>query len=311
MQYLKRKQKKNLLHNDTKSPAFCLWQGFFTVKRGKIMFIDSHCHYDRKQFNKNRFQLLSEIMLNGITKIITPAIEIGSNLTMQEKLNVMLYPELLENTGICAENLPEIYYTAGVHPTRVWKKNMIPENEWENVIISALNNPHTVAIGETGLDYHYETDTAMLEKQYFWFHKQLEIAGRYKLPLVLHIRQADIDSIEVLKQYPLKESGVVHCFNGDINIAEKYIELGLYLGIGGDVTWKEHSGLRNAVKNIPLERIILETDAPYVKPEWCTEKWNTSLNIPGIAADIAGLKNISAEEVEAVTTANAEKLFGI
>lgn len=266
------------------------------------MFIDSHCHYDQKQFDTNRFELLADIKLCGVGKIITPAIELESNITMYEKLDI---------TGLSKENLPEIYYTAGIHPTRTWRNGSVSEKEWENVLRNAVQNDYVIAIGETGLDYHHQMDESMFAKQYFWFHKQLEIAQEFKLPLVLHIRQADTDAIEVLKQYPLKEGGVVHCFNGDIDTAEKYIELGLYLGIGGAVTWKEYFELRNTVKNIPLDRIILETDAPYVKPEWCIEKWNTSLNIPRIAIDIAELKNISAEEVESVTTANAEKLFGI
>lgn len=272
------------------------------IRERKSMFIDSHCHYDRKQFNKNRFEILADIKLCGVGKIITPAIELESNVTMYEKLDI---------TSLSREKLPEIYYTAGIHPTRTCRNGSIAEREWENVLRKAVKNDGVVAIGETGLDYHNQMDENMFEKQHFWFHKQLEIAKEFKLPLVLHIRQADIDAIEVLKQYPLKESGVVHCFNGDTAIAEKYIEMGLFFGIGGSVTLDESDNLRDAVKHIPLERIILETDAPYVHPKWCNDRLNTSLNIPKIADYIAELKNISAKEVERVTTENAENLFGI
>lgn len=273
------------------------------------MYIDSHCHYDLKQFNDNRFQLLAQIKSAGIGKIIVPAILPESNDSMRQKLDYVEHPELLNDSGVMADELPEIYYAAGVHPTRVWRKTEVSEDIWEKRIRLAAKDSKVIAIGETGLDYHHVMDEQMMEMQHTWFHKQLQIAEELELPVVLHIRMAEDDAISVLCKYALKQGGVAHCFAGDWNLAEKYLDMGLMIGIGGALTLLENEDMREAVKQIPLERILLETDAPYVKPVWCEDDWNTSLHIPRIAQIVAELKGVSLEIVEEVTTKNAEKLF--
>lgn len=278
------------------------------------MFIDSHTHYDLNKFNQRRWELLEECKKRGIEKIVNPAILYESNDNMRMKLDFEKFPELMEEllrANVAVKDIPRIYFAAGVHPGRVWKGNAQLDGSWERHIRKCASEEKTVAIGETGLDYHHEVDVSAMERQKFWFRKQLEIAEEFKLPLILHIRMADEDAIEILKEYDLKQSGVVHCFNRGWEIAEKYLNMGLYLGIGGMMTLKECRELRDALVKIPLERIVMETDAPYVKPEWCEDTINTSLNIPRMVKELAELKGSSDWEVEAVTTKNAENLFGI
>lgn len=276
------------------------------------MFIDSHCHYDLKEFDNERFSLLAGFKANRIGMIINSAILPESNESMRKKLDYIKYPELLEQENLTADELPEIYYAAGVHPTRVWRKSVIAEEDWEETILNAVQDPNVIAVGETGLDYHHvNMDEAMKAKQHEWFHRQVQIAEKAELPLIFHIRMAHRDGVSVLKTYALKEGGVVHCFDGGIEEAKEFLDMGLYLGIGGMVTLDECDALREAVKQIPLDRILLETDAPYVKPKWCGTQWNDSMNIPGIAQVIAKIKEVPAQTVEEVTTANCNRLFHI
>lgn len=185
------------------------------------------------------------------------------------------------------------------------------------------NHNKIVAVGETGLDFYRltknenneldEISELKLERQYKWFRKQIELSIYKKLPLVLHVRDAHQEALTVLKEYaeelPNQNAGVIHCFNGDLKFAYQYIDMGFYLGIGGLITDTKNQTLRNVVEKIPLEKIVLETDAPYVTPVGAEEKRNSSLNIPIIAQEIAKMKGVSVEEVENTTTSNAKELF--
>ncbi len=274
------------------------------------MYIDTHCHYDLEQFNPNRFELLAALKAEmGIEQIIVPAILAESNENMRRKLDVKSYPELLEGTGLTAEQLPEIRYAAGVHPTRVWGKHAASEEQWESWIRKAACRLDTVAIGETGLDYHHPMDEDMHERQYRWFQKQLALAEEYELPLILHIRMADDDAIEILRQHSLRQGGVVHCYCSGWETAKKYLDMGLMFGIGGAISLPGMDALRDAVKQLPLTSLLLETDAPYVRPVWETEEYNTSKNIPKIAEIIAEIKGISVDEVREQANGNAGRLF--
>ncbi|MBQ8166676.1 MAG: TatD family hydrolase [Lachnospiraceae bacterium] len=286
------------------------------------MFVDTHIHMSHKKYdnefsyigtdeNENfdikrstRADIIEEIKKGGIEFCVEPGIDINSNGVLIE----------------LSEQYPEFLYPAvGVHPTRSvgtdWKDRAIIEE------LSCMKN--VVAIGELGLDYHEERKKQHRMKQKRWFVWQLKLAYRRKLPLVLHIRQADKDAIHILRRYRRKiNGGVCHCFSGDKEKARIYTEeFGLMLGIGGALLWNSESGkmLEDAVKNTPLEYIVLETDGPYVRPqkpeEIARKRWikanNTSLIIPQIAKKIADLKGISVEEVEIITSENAKRLFNI
>lgn len=262
------------------------------------MYVDSHAHYDLKYFNENRSELLKECKNAGIGKILMPAIRIESCDQMREKMKTDT-PDLW----------PEIFYAVGVHPTRIFQSEKDTDPLWEKKIRETAKSQDVVAIGEAGLDYHYEMTTEMYEKQHFWFHKQLEIAEDLALPLIFHIRMADQDAIKILRGYPLDQSGLVHCYNYGKETAKQFLDMDLYFWIGGSMTYPEAHELREAVKYIPLDRILLETDAPYVKPVWWEEKLNTSLVIPRLAEEVAALKGIDVHEVCQVTSENFQRLF--
>ncbi len=194
------------------------------------MFIDTHCHYDMAQFNDGRFELLFHLKKDiGIGHIIIPAVLAESNGTMRKKLDVTRYPGLLEGTGVSPTDLPNIWYAAGVHPTRIWGKHSVSESQWEAWIRESAEQTDTVAIGETGLDYHHPMDEQMLAVQHKWFKKQLEFSEEYSLPLVLHIRQASEDALKILPRYPLRQGGVVHCFCEGWETAKKIPEPWAYV----------------------------------------------------------------------------------
>ncbi|MGN1411275.1 MAG: TatD family hydrolase [Oscillospiraceae bacterium] len=258
------------------------------------MIFDTHTHYDYKNFNLNRDVLLNEMYQKGITKIVNPAISFDSNITMREKL----------------EKYPWIFFTTGIHPKYITEEQYVGEDiQHEKAIREFAKDIRTVAIGETGLDYHYSQ--VFKERQAFWFRKQINIALDTNLPLILHIREADEDAIKILKDYPFKENfGIVHCFNSSYEIAKTYIDMGFLLGIGGTITLLDKEYLRDVVKNIPLESIVLETDAPFIKPlNW--EGSNTSLSLPIVAQTIADVKKIPIESVYQKTFDTASKLFNV
>lgn len=283
------------------------------------MFIDSHIHLTHHLFEgvvpcidtskageriiyKNRDALIAKMKDDGIGFCIEPGIGLDTNY------------EILKFT----DSYPDFLYPAvGVHPTRA------PQTEWKRrrEIEELSNDSRVVAIGELGLDYHYERKKQHRLKQKMWFVWQLLLADKRQLPLILHIRLADEDAIKILRRFKKRiHGGVCHCFNQGLDIAKIYTdEFGLMLGIGGMLLKDECAELENAIRDIPLEYLLLETDGPYVKPikpdEISVKRWgkarNTSLILPDIAARIADLKGINVADVERITTDNAERLFCI
>lgn len=260
------------------------------------MLMDSHAHYDHIKFDKDREEVLEAIKAAGIDLVINPAITMESNETMREKLHAY----------------PWIYYAVGLHPKHVGEYDSQRNYVWRSYLKEAVNRQKVIAVGETGLDYSVKISAAQKMQQKLWFRNLLEIAQDNRLPAILHIRDAHEDAMEILSEYPLKQSGVVHCFDGGVEEARRYVEeFGLFLGIGGKVTHPDKEELRKAVVSVPLDRILLETDSPFLKPEGSEGKRNTSLNLSLIVKTIAQLKGISQEEVIRATTENVKKLFHV
>ncbi len=288
------------------------------------MFIDSHIHLSYHLFNQmfsyialendnfvvkergTREQLIKEMKEQNIACVIEPAIDIDSN-------------ELLLNLS---EKYPSYIYPAvGVHPTRT------PNTCWKDreKVEAWAHKDNVVAVGETGLDYHLKRREQYRFKQKRWFLWQIKLADRLKLPLILHIRQADKDAIRILRKYKdMLHGGVCHCFGGGPEVARIYTEeLGFCLGIGGTLLMNSDISkiLEETVREISLEYLLLETDGPYVSPKHpeveniSGKKWrkarNTSLILPAVAKRIAEIKGISIEEVERVTSENAKRVFKI
>jgi len=199
----------------------------------------------------------------------------------------------------------EVYAAIGYHPN---ESKLIDEQGWKE-LEKLTHNPKVVAIGETGLDYYRRRST--IRQQVLAFKKHLDLARKLNLPVIIHDREAHRDVMKILKKNSQGLKVVVHCFSGDIDIAQQCIEEGYFLGIGGVVTFKNAQPLQMIVKNIPLEKIILETDSPFLAPHPFRGKPNEPKYIPLIAEKIAELKEISVKEVAKITSANCNKIFGI
>lgn len=249
------------------------------------MIFDSHAHYDDKAFDNDRHDLLSKLFDSSVCGIIN----VGCNL-QTSKMSVDL-----------SQKYPLIWASVGIHP-----------NEAENVAtdyIDKLNeflkNKKVVAIGEIGLDYH--CDFCPRESQKRLFEEQLKLAKDLDVPVIIHNREAHADTLELLKKY--RPRGVVHCFSGSVEMAEEIINLGMYIGLGGAVTFKNAKNPLLVAKTVPLDRILLETDCPYMAPVPYRGSRCDSSMIKFIAEKIACERNISTGELLKKSKINIKSLF--
>ena len=253
-----------------------------------MKLIDTHCHLYLPEFAEDIDATIQRAINNGVEKFYLPAVD-------SETLTAMFSLEK-KFPGKCIS-------MAGLHPCSV-KENFINELK---IIEDLLQQRKFVAIGEIGLDFYW--DKSFEQQQYESFNKQIEWALQYDLPIVIHSRESMQQSINVVKSHQRgKLRGIFHCFSGTLESAKQIIDLGFYLGIGGVITYKK-SGLTELLKDINVENIVLETDAPYLTPVPFRGKRNESSYLIHIAQKIAEIKNITPEEVAEITTANAQKIF--
>ena len=252
------------------------------------MIFETHAHYDDEKFDEDRDVLLSSMKENGIGRII----------------NVSANLESLENTRKLMEQYPFIYGAFGLHPDEVGDLN---EDVMERMR-ELCRLEKAVAVGEIGLDYYWDKENH--EKQQYWFRWQIALAREEKLPMIIHSREAAADTLRVMKEEKSEEiGGVIHCFSYSAEMAEEYLKMGFYLGIGGVVTFKNAKKIKEVVQMAPMERILLETDSPYLAPVPYRGKRNSSLYLPYVVREIAEIKGISEEEVIEMTEKNAVRLF--
>lgn len=252
------------------------------------MIFETHAHYDDEKFDEDRAELLSSMQENGIGRII----------------NVSANLESLENTRKLMEAYPFIYGAFGLHPDEVGDLN---EDVMERMR-GLCRLEKAVAVGEIGLDYYWDKENH--EKQQYWFRRQIVLAREEKLPMIIHSREAAADTLRVMKEEKSEEiGGVIHCFSYSAEMAEEYLKMGFYLGIGGVVTFKNAKKIKEVVQMAPMERILLETDSPYLAPVPYRGKRNSSLYLPYVVREIAEIKGISEEEVIEITEKNAVRLF--
>ena len=252
------------------------------------MIFETHAHYDDEKFDEDRDALLSSMKENGIGRII----------------NVSANLESLENTRKLMEQYPFIYGAFGLHPDEVGDLN---EDVMERMR-GLCRLEKAVAVGEIGLDYYWDKENH--EKQQYWFRRQIALAREEKLPMIIHSREAAADTLRVMKEEKSEEiGGVIHCFSYSAEMAEEYLKMGFYLGIGGVVTFKNAKKIKEVVQMAPMERILLETDSPYLAPVPYRGKRNSSLYLPYVVREIAEIKGISEEEVIEMTEKNAVRLF--
>lgn len=254
------------------------------------MIFESHAHYDDKAFLEDRSELVSLLVEHNISYVI----------------NVSADDKSLKNTKEMMELYPHVYGAFGIHPNEVGNMN-------ESILrqireYSSLEK--AVAIGEVGLDYYWPEPAK--ELQYKWFCSQLDLAKEINKPVIIHSRDAAKDTLDILKQEQYKDiQGVIHCYSYSKESAKEFLELGYYFGIGGVVTYSNAKKLQEAVKYIPLDHILVETDCPYLSPVPVRGKRNSSLNLPYIIEKIAMIKNMDSMEVEEATFKNAKKLFNM
>ena len=200
---------------------------------------------------------------------------------------------------------PFMYAAVGVHPDEVGALNEERLEEMRKL----CEDPKVVAIGEIGLDYYWDKEAR--EEQRHWFIRQLELARKLGLPVLIHSREAAADTMEVMKGYGKGLKGVIHCYSYSAEMAKEYVKMGYYIGVGGVVTFKNARKLKETVREIPLTSIVLETDCPYLAPVPYRGKRNSSLYLPYVAEEIAALKQVSFEEVVSQTERNAKDLYGL
>lgn len=252
-------------------------------------FIDTHCHLYLEDFRNDIDNVITRANEQHVNKFFFPAIDssfINSMLALEERYK------------------SNCFCMMGLHPCSV-KENYLEELK---IVSDWLDKRNFAAIGEIGLDFYW--DKTFITEQYETFNIQMQWALNKNLPIVIHTRSAMHETIETVKPFAAKGlRGIFHCFSGDAQQAEEITNMGFYLGIGGVITYK-NSGLAEAIKNIPLHKIVLETDAPYLTPVPFRGKRNESSYIKIIAEKLAVVKSISVEEIAAITTSNAEKIFG-
>ena len=247
------------------------------------LITDTHAHYDDKRFKDSYDEFFKALKSNGVLKVINCGCDVDSSKKCIE---------LSDKYDIC-------YTAVGYHPGNL--KGKIDLKKIEELTL----NKKVVAIGEIGLDYYWRQDNK--EEQKETFIAQLDLANKLGLPVIIHDRDAHADTLEILKIK--KPKGVVHCFSGSPEMAKEIITLGLYIGIGGVLTFKNAKRLLEVAKAVPIDRMLLETDAPYMAPEPHRGKTNNSALILYVAEKLAEIKGLSIEQILKITTKNAKTLF--
>lgn len=254
------------------------------------MIFETHAHYDDERFDEDRDILIEKLFRENICNIINVGASIESTKT----------------TIALAKKYENMYAAAGVHPSDIAGLN----EETLAWLKEQTKDPKVIAVGEIGLDYYWDKEEEVQKAQRYWFAQQMGLARESQLPVIIHSRDAAEDTMRVMKEVHAEEiPGVIHCYSYSPEMAKEFIKMGYYIGVGGVVTFKNAKKLKETVMQIPLERILLETDSPYMAPEPHRGSRNDSGNLVYVAEKIAELRGITAKEVENATLANARKLF--
>ena len=253
------------------------------------MIIDTHAHYDDEQFDTDRDELLKSMHDGGIGLIVNAA----STLESWGKIQRL------------TEEYPFVYGAVGIHPDEAGTLTEEHMSEMERL----LDLEKIVAVGEIGLDYYWDNESHDVQKK--WFIRQLELAKKKDMPVIIHSREAAADTMEIMRGYASGMRAVIHCYSYSVEMAREYVKMGYYIVIGGVVTFKNAKKLVNVVKEIPLTSIVLETDCPYLAPVPYRGKRNSSLYLPYVAEKIAEIKGVSIEEVVRQTEENSRMLYDL
>lgn len=257
------------------------------------MIFDTHAHYDDEAFDEDREAMLSALQEQGVGAVVNICASRASLGRIEELVTAY----------------PFVYGAAGVHPDHAGEM----DEECMKELSRLAKLDKIVAIGEIGLDYYW--DTAPHEVQREWFIRQLQLALEVDLPVVIHSREATQETLDIMKEmYRQSEGklrGVIHCFSGSAEIAKEYTDMGFFIGVGGVVTFKNGKKLKEVVEAMPLDKLVIETDCPYLAPVPFRGKRNDSTLLTYVIEEIATLRGMTTEEVERVTEENARRLYGL
>ena len=256
-----------------------------------MKIFETHAHYDDDAYNEDREAVIDRLKSFDVDKVVN----IGSNM------------ETSRNTDAFTKKYDFFYGAVGVHPSDT---EDMKESDIDELRTMVLTNPKIVAIGEIGLDYHWpEPDRDIQQK---WFIRQLELARELRKPVVIHSRDAAEDTIRILEEQKVEEmGGVMHCYSYSRELAERVLKMGLYIGVGGVITFKNGRRLVETVEAAPLDRIVVETDSPYLAPEPYRGRRNTSANLRLIVSRIAEIKGLTPDEIADITYENAMRMYGL
>ena len=258
-----------------------------------LQFFDSHAHLDDEKFNTDREKLIPEIYNSGITKFVSCGYNVESSLKAIELSKKYSY----------------IYCTVGISPNDLSTEYEREVEKVERILKNELNkDSKIVAIGEIGLDYHYDIDRNWQKNA---FIKQIEIANKFNLPIVIHTREAVMDTIEILKQHPVNKKGIFHCCPFNRELIKEALNLGFYISIAGPITFKNSKNAEEIANLIPLDKMLIETDSPYLAPEPVRGTRNDPRNVKYTAQKIAEFRNMNIAEIAKATYNNAKTIFSI
>ncbi len=255
------------------------------------MIFDTHAHYNDEQFDNDRNELLASMPDNGVSLILNACSQLSE------------MPQIID----IIERFPHIYGAVGIHPEAV---NTV-DDTYLNQIAQFSKHPKIVAIGEIGLDYYWTTDTK--EKQKKILGEQIDLARELNLPVIIHDREAHGDTLKILTEHKVWEcGGVFHCYSGSAEMVQEITKnLGMYIAFGGTITFKNAVRPREALKAVPVDRLLIETDAPYLAPVPYRGKRNSSVYLKEVVSMISQITGLSPNEVEKITTENGKQLFSI
>ncbi|MBQ2425753.1 MAG: TatD family hydrolase [Lachnospiraceae bacterium] len=249
---------------------------------------DTHAHYDDEDFDADRYELLESMKEHGVGTIVN----IGASMRS------------CKTTLALAEKYPFVYGALGVHPSDC---GTMTEEDIQWIKANAANEK-IVAIGEIGLDYYWDNVERDVQKK--WFVRQLEIAKETGLPVIIHSRDAAQDTLEIMKsEHKDTTGGVIHCFSYGVEMAREYLNMDYFIGVGGVLTFKNGKKLKEVVEYAPMDKLVLETDCPYLAPVPYRGKRNSSLYLTHVVEEMAAIKGMSVEEVIRVTAENAKRLY--
>ena len=249
---------------------------------------DTHAHYDDEDFDADRYELLESMKEHGVGTIVN----IGASMRS------------CKTTLALAEKYPFVYGALGVHPSDC---GTMTEEDIQWIKANAVNEK-IVAIGEIGLDYYWDNVERDVQKK--WFVRQLEIAKETGLPVIIHSRDAAQDTLEIMKaEHKDTTGGVIHCFSYGVEMAREYLNMDYFIGVGGVLTFKNGKKLKEVVEYAPMDKLVLETDCPYLAPVPYRGKRNSSLYLTHVVEEMAAIKGMSVEDVIRVTAENAKRLY--